>query len=50
LKYTDVTFAPFGLTVPERVAPFAPTFEAAPVDVVGALGVVKDCSTPHGEP
>jgi hypothetical protein len=50
LKMTEVTFAPFGFTVPARVAPFVVTADGAPVAGVGASTVVNDCSAPQFVP
>ena len=42
LKTVEVTVAPFGLTVPARVAPLVVTPVASPATTVGASGVAKD--------
>jgi hypothetical protein len=46
-KNALVTVAPFGFTVPERVAPFVLIEVASPVVELGASGAKNDCSEPQ---
>ena len=50
LKTVEVTFAPFGFTVPESVAALVVTPEGSPVTELGLSGAKNDSSEPQRVP